>query len=318
MHVFVTSDLGAEVGLASLANAMFRSFQSQLLDGKVGVIVLPYTQIQTPGLLKEKVEALLGERQLMSLTLFGDYWPVEEFNFIFKHTAGVWICYFDGTAMTGDRKVETTPTKFLFERINTIAEQYAAGIHNSFSPEFCPTALTLLDQRCCGKDSAKTQKLISGLMNYNGFQGSLEERFFTFFTEVPVNPPLEKAVLSVGIAAVLGQIDLVANRVKENSYVQRLLQGWDCAVGTASELVNLTHDELHRQYPDAHITCVLKMWVKTEPQIAHSLRSWHPGINVELLVKPFGGGGSPEAAGVRFPWDLHFPYSGVEFNQAMT
>jgi hypothetical protein len=305
--------------LASLIRVIFGEEDVGLIQGLfgdgVGVIVIPMTEINSPGVLKTKVDAELDGRTFDSLTLFGDFWLNKETDFINDTQVVLWNVFFDGTALSASEggRVPMSPTEFLFARVDSVIAHYKPvklmSTMCAVQRSSCPLFFKLLDERCCGKNHIETQSLVTGLMNYHEFSGTLEERFTQFFKRIVREPSLEMAVLAVGHAEVEPQLELVRNRVKENSSVCILVDDVECAVATASELVNLTHEELHKQYPEVPLTCVVKLWVTgKEYQLAHSLRSWNPLIDASAILKPMGGGGSATAAGVRFPTDLHIPY----------
>jgi hypothetical protein len=274
--VFVSSDLCPEFGLIALVRSIARA------QGKsVITIIIPMSEIRAPETLRNAVTRALEGRTIKALYLFGDYWINDEF---LKSVPEVNYMFFNGESkLHGFENHFTSPTTFVFHALD-----YKGPIKN----------YDWLDWRCMGTHVEETQHYISGLMNYAPFQGLLlVDRFEHLFDDPSGH--IERRILEIGKDVVRYQITLVEERIKENSAVRpwgKLL----VAVSAASEFINLTHDELHKQYPQVFVTCTLKLWIKgAHMMLAYSFRSWDKSIDVLDLVKPLGGGGSPSAAGLR-------------------
>jgi hypothetical protein len=322
MHIFVTSDQGPDLCLASLARAAFNAYGRlpDVGEHKFELVIVPMIEINVMGELEDRIEKKVRAYPLETLTLFGDYWgddDLELYRERYSTKPNIWQYAFDGTATMklapNVTSVESmSATTFLFRRVETIMQQYIPRpitSVGSLKRTACSRFFDLLDDRCRGMNPEDTQALITGCMNYPLFDGSLMERFDCFFEMVTTDPSLETKVLLVGTSMIGPQRLLVQERVKENSSRRVLNCGVLCAVSSASEHINLTHEELNKIYPEAVITCVLKLWINIKDfQMAYSLRSWNESFDVSTLVRPHGGGGTKSAAGVRLPLNFEFPF----------
>ena len=119
-HVFVTSDLGCEVGLTSLARFLAPR-------GKVACVNVPMASIRNPETLHHMIP---GDWPKASITLFGDFWSPDAI--LLLKTGNLLppvVNYrFDGTVWTfNDAKGEwserassgstVSPTAFVIERV---------------------------------------------------------------------------------------------------------------------------------------------------------------------------------------------------------
>jgi hypothetical protein len=319
MFVCVTSDLGAEVAFAVITRLLISHSYGR-------AIVIPMSKIREKGLLELTIKEITGDLALErirgvpvfieQLCLFGDFWNEEELDFAKKSSIKVSQYFFDGSFVNplGNRG-QMNPTKFLFHQIEMYHHfQGMSGVGRDAVTglsindiQKCQQSLDLLDLRCCGKEPLLTQPLISGLMNHPELSGSLEARFHDFFERH--SKKFEKDVLMTGQLIVTSQLEVVKERIKNNSWVTTFSSGFTCAVTSGSEFINMMHEQLHEHYKDIPVTCVLTIWLNNgSPTLAHSFRSWDGVTDVKALVLPSGGGGSPTAAGTRLPIDLHLNY----------
>ncbi len=299
-HIFITSDLGCEVGLTALARFLLPKEQVAWANIKMAEIRKPETLCNT-------LEKLGGKPA--SLSLCGDFWADESLELVRNRYPGVCVYNykFDGVlvepqdAPMGEKP--TTPVGFILARAGAILGdspmlRFAADQHSR--------ALSLLDARCLGVRVAETQPFFTGLCNIRTNDNGLDLEGLIFgllcgeFT-------LDK-VLAVGLPIVRSQIDLARERALKNARKGMLKGGVSYVVTDGPELINLTHDELHAKHPDAKVTIVASLrFAETQPDaVAHSMRSWCD-VDVKQIVGAYGGG-SPTAAGARREVNISLDY----------
>jgi hypothetical protein len=301
-HVFVTSDLGCEVGLTALARFL-------LPKDRVCAINIKMAVIGNPDALIEELKTVRGI--LASVTLCGDFWPEECLERVQDRWPGLDIhnYRFDGTGIRPGLvrvALSDTPTAFIIRRVREIIGespmlQFAAAQH--------ARALDLLDARCQGVRVSETQPFFAGLCNvaYPNAKGplDLEDRLFRLFSgEFTLDE-----VLKIGWTIVQSQIEIARERALKNARSGALKNGMPYVITDGPEFVNLTHEELHSTYPDAKVTIVasLKFADNQADVVAHSMRAWAPDVDVKLIIGAHGGG-SATAAGARRELDIHLDY----------
>ena len=274
--VIVTTEMIPEATVGVLA--------VYLAGNRIAHSITPAKERNVPGILKKKVEEAAARSPISKVIILGDFW---------LKSAPEFYC-----------EVET----LLFDS-NVVREGLLSVLaHITNEPETAaqlqsriPRAFKCMSDRLLGRNASSSQLFSSGLMNAPQYHGSGLERLKQFLEDG--DPEAESSILNIGELIVKGQMTLVEERVK-NDFCHSMLKGHHVAVTAGSEFINLTHDELHAQYPGASFTCVMKTWASSK-EIQYSLRSWM-GINLLTIVEPLGGGGKSDAAAVRLPLNVQF------------
>lgn len=149
------------------------------------------------------------------------------------------------------------------------------------------------------------QAFFTGMMNFEvkHDEKTLFDRFHGFFCGDYDEPE----IIANGQAILNSQLTIVKERVLNNSKQIQLQDGTKAVITEASELVNLTHEALHRQYPDASVTLVVGLKLGNKDELAYSIRSFDASVNAQTLAKKIGGDGTATTAGGRVAIDLPYP-----------
>lgn len=297
VHVFVTSDLGCEVGLASLARF--------LIGPQASCAVIPMSEIKKPS---SFAKVLSANNPIKSLNLCGDFWESKEFTSLIGSSnlfgLDVYRYTFDGR-VRGPKPLETgvSPSRFIISRAAAII-----GENNLLKFAVMETAevCSYLDDRCQSLNVAKTQPFFTGLHNVYPGPVNLEDRIFKLFTrEIALSD-----VMKTGMTIVQSQIEVAHERALKNSRAGILKDGTTYAVTEGPEFCNITHDELHKYHANAQVTIVTSIKFKNgeDDLLAYSLRSWDSKVDVKSLVEKQGGGGSATSSGVRRAIDVHIDF----------
>ncbi len=303
-HAFITSSLGCEVGYTALARCLIPEKMVVCANIKMADIVAPETLVNTL--------VRLSPDKISSVTLLGDFWDSESFDLVKKRYGPIPIynIKFDPAAArygkipdTGDERRPKLPSEFIRERAEAIT-----GTKCILENAVDTRALALIDDRCLSVHVEQTQEFFTGVCNIDrsdsgdapdGPASSLEGTLYrVLHRDIALGE-----VLAVGRKLVACQKGMVQERVRANSRAGAFANGVTFAVADASELVNLTHDALHKAYPAAQVTIVVSLKLigggAKKDAISHSFRSWDPSVDVKKLVGKYGGGSSSAAGGRR-------------------
>lgn len=174
----------------------------------------------------------------------------------------------------------------------------------------------LINDRYRSKNNSATQPLFTGLYNFTKEDLSLLERF----EKLLLDEYLFEDVMKFGNSIVDMQISMTNERAVKNAKKFETTDGKMGVMTDAPELVNLTHEQLVKNYPNVDVTVIVNHKFSNEDkesdeQLAFSVRSYNDELNAEILVKNISpnGGGSKTAAGCRLnvsvtqhlPWVKH-------------
>lgn len=167
-------------------------------------------------------------------------------------------------------------------------------------------ALQTIDLRSRSKATVDTQPFVTGLHNSLP-DDPLENKFYKLFTGVLDYDD----IVAIGNTIVSSQMQVAHERALKNARSGTFRDGTSYVVTDGPEFVNMTHDELHKVFPEAKVTLVasLKFSPRDEDHVAHSLRSWSPAVDVKAMISDVvGSGGSPTAAGCRHTVNVRLDY----------
>lgn len=297
-HVFITSDLGCEVGLTSLVRFL-------LPEKDVRMANISMADIKKPEVLCSTIEKL-SDRPA-SLTLCGDFWGEDSLAQVFEKFPGLAVINykFGGEVVAHNWAAPldpASPVDFIIKRVDQISPRTPA---RDFLLNHYARVGELLDARCRGVDVAATQPFFAGLGNITDEDVNLEERIFNLLSGVYTLDD----VLKIGNTIVKNQIAVARERALRNAREGTLKDGTPYVITNGPEFINLTHEELHCLHSGAKVTIVaaLKFGADQSDQVAHSFRSWSADVDVRAIVGERGGG-SPTAAGGRCDIDVHLDF----------
>lgn len=284
MSLIVTSDIGIESSIASFAKFLCKAIK---------VNIEPVNNLRNPEYLNT-----LDLTNINLLILFGDYWSdlsvipenVETYNIKFdKPLDQVWKILYNHKLT----KYELKDDGLYGLRLEIQSDENGNMVHIPRPSH--STLIELINARVCSHDTEKTQPIIIGIFNYQPELTAYEKYLLLFKEEISLN-----VILTLGNNILRSQLGLVKDRVTKNSRTGIFNNGTSYAVAEAPELVNLTHEELHRQYPDCPVTITISFKLSDkEDQVHHSIRSWSSDINAKEIIGSYGGGSASAAGGRR-------------------
>jgi len=162
------------------------------------------------------------------------------------------------------------------------------------------TLLELIDARQLQVDMQTNQTLFSGVYNYDGFDA--KSKHFARFRELFLNPPtLLEDVTKCGRAVANIQYIMARDRVSANAGMLPLADGKTLvAVCPAPELVVVTHQQLHEEFPEASGTVTMTHRLDRKSRtvsLNYSIRGYGPELDAAALASKVGGGGDKTSAG---------------------
>jgi hypothetical protein len=163
-------------------------------------------------------------------------------------------------------------------------------------------AIKLFDDRLFHRNMDNTQILFTGLSNINTEKSLLDNTIDLF-----KNPESMKSIESEGLKILTSQLMVVRDRVKNNSKIVTLNTGIIASITEATELVNMTHEELQKVHrTDMTIVFCHKL---LNNSIKYSLRSWKDTIDAQEYAKLIGGNGNISSAGGEVDFNLELPWA---------
>lgn len=170
--------------------------------------------------------------------------------------------------------------------------------------------IKFIDERAYGENTLESQALLTGLYNYGDLEMSLFDKFVKLFQcEYPVED-----IISMGKTVISAHIQLSQERAVKNSRQVPLPGGKTAVVTEAPDLVNLTHDALHRKFPEASMTVTLSVKFGQDnkgrgDELAFSFRGFDSSIDVSAYARGLGGDGTSSVAGGRMKFEVPMPFS---------
>jgi hypothetical protein len=274
--VVVTSDLGCELAYSALLRYLMNGVQ--------------YYNVSVDELGQEKSLDKYVTNTTKRLVCIGNFWQDEYLNeLVNEHN---------------ELKLFNIRFPHNFNNILSILDPSLVTPAVLFAIKQHEVLITMIQNICFGKMTQETQPLVTGISNVLT-NLPVEERYYRLFTgELNLN-----GVLDLGNKILESQISMVKERVLKNSRSGTFKDATRYAVTEGHELTNLTHDELHKNYPECKVTIVtsLKYSNGFDDQVSHSLRSWDQNVDVQKLVGEFGRG-TNLASGARYSIDAHIDY----------
>lgn len=191
------------------------------------------------------------------------------------------------------------PANYLFEVAS--ARCGTPLLCNLFRHNF-QQVMDFIDDRCAFEKVDQTQPFFTGFFNTDT-EVELTQRYIKLFSgEYKI-----QAILDLGNLVLQSQRTLIRERVIRNAKVVELQDGKKAVTVEAPELVNLTHEEVHRRFPDTPVTIVVNMKLPSN-ELVFSLRSFDGKSDVASLARKIGGDGKPNCAGGSIPFTCPVPF----------
>jgi len=304
-HIFVSSDLGCEVAATSLARYLAPA-------DTIHCVNAPITSLADIDLfIRDVVPKIIPMGEFKSLTLFGDFWTKKWFTEWAGHySSDVHIMMYTWDGAIHELKNDgwdTTNTFLSMSSFVVSALDRICGIElppaTKFAIKHHSPLLKILNDRSIGQNVEETQPFFTGLANLPG-ENSEEENIYLILTG---EYRLEN-VIKIGLNILKSQRVMARNRAMKNARQGEFKDGTTYVVSEAPELVNLTHEALRKEHPSVDVTiCASLKFTRDQDQVAHSMRSWNPTVDVKKLIGERGGGSST-AAGGRVNIDISLDY----------
>lgn len=165
--------------------------------------------------------------------------------------------------------------------------------------------ITMIDDRFNYRNVEQNQAFFTGMFNLESKNDELTlfDRFYGLFC----GKYDQTDIIAGGQAILNSQLMLAKERVINNSKQIQLQDGTKAVLTEASELVNLTHDALHRKFPDAAVTLVVGLKFGEKDEMSYSIRSFDSDVNAQTLAHKIGGDGTATTAGGRVAIDIPYP-----------
>lgn len=237
----------------------------------------------------------------IKILLLGTYWRQAAI-------AAVSCIYPNAVFTTYMSNLTQGPVAFVCEYAKSIA--LPTNLFTILVQNFYADALHIIDCRFLGKNIVENQAFFTGLFNHSAFDPKMSnfDRFQQFFRGKVTFAELIKT----GAIIVDSQLALCVERAEKNSRTVRLASGQLATVTNGSDLINLTHEALHKK-TETPVTIVLTLKFpesSNKTEIAYSVRSHDEKISaIDLISKlpvedPSKVGGNALAAGGRIPIDV--------------
>lgn len=147
------------------------------------------------------------------------------------------------------------------------------------NPNFGESTLTnnsklfeLLDDRYnCNTDKIiETEPLFAGLSNYIDTKNKMDSLFDTI-QDILFGRVKFDQIMSEGMKIFKAHIALSVDRAEKNSHTVILKDGTKAVITCASDLINLTHEQLHKKYPEINVTITTALQFQKDNTTALSL-----------------------------------------------
>jgi len=267
------------------------------------------------------IDSANAEGTLKRVLFYGTYWRDENLEYFaekLSKTATVHV-YDYGSPVPEAKQSETIgrffggPQKIgLATFTSTFLEEHKlldAMLHTTIL-NFSAPALKLIDDRTFNINQTESEVMFSGMYAVGSPDGKLIDKFVDLFT----GKLRFEDVMKLGKTVVEVRINLARARVLHNSRKIVLADGTEACITNAPELVNVTHDELHKEH-EVPVTITVALNFKGTTTVSLSIRSYDKAINAGALARMIkdkdgkpSGDGNAEAGGGRTNFVLDLPF----------
>ncbi len=297
--VVLCSNLSCEIG----ASAMYKC-----LDEKSHVVSMKIPDAKSFETTSRMIS--LCEINPVQIVMVGTYWLDCLEQLLEKYKDSYFIIYCFGqipkkvnskiSYFCGGRGVG--PAQFIFDlaKKKNLPQTFVKLFEKNYSH-----IIKLIDDRIYNKNIVETQPFYTGFFNYDSMDLTLFEKFTKLFQgEYDFDD-----IIKSGRSIVASQVQMANERVVNNSKEVTLHNGVKAVLTEGPELINLTHDALHKKYPSAQVSLVVSLKFGTKnDELAYSIRSFDDQLNASHLAQKINGDGNQTAAGGRLSFTLPIPF----------
>lgn len=278
----------------------------KVLNENSEIIQMDVSDCKNTVLVQEKMQLSANCLNPCHFIFFGTYWPnMNEIAQTFPNDKYTIYCFGKDAPYPSSpyfnivTSAQESPCQFLFKEATKNTS--SASLISLFVSRYSKV-MSWMDDRMTFKNIHDNQPFFTGMFNIE-HNIPLFDRYMKLFTG---QYDLDY-IVSTGKQIVDSQIHLASERAIHNSKQVELKDGTKAIMTEAPELVNLSHDALKQQYPDAKMTIVVNMKLQSN-QLAYSFRSFNGNVDVSQYARTIQGDGSNTCAGGRIPWTVPVPF----------
>ncbi len=150
----------------------------------------------------------------------------------------------------------------------------------------------LLDFRynCDSDKILETEPLFAGLSNHKESTNdkiiTKMDSLFDTIQDILFGRIKFEQIMNEGMKIFKAHIALSVDRAEKNSHTVILKDGTKAAITCASDLINLTHEQLHKKYPEINVTVTTALQFQKDNTTALSLsvRTYNTDISVKTIL----------------------------------
>lgn len=327
--LILTSTLGCEVGVGAFAS----------ISKEICVHQMTPKDAENSDIVFKEIYALCSKNFSRSVPLtvlmIGTYWKetlLDITRAIIKSTIEKFklVAYCFGSAPKSDADIVTWigqsddpeqwkgPMKYLTEFLPS--KGYDGTLIKYYFQSHEP-AIHLIDDRLKNRNIMETQSFQNGIDASGPPEESLYDKFRKYFS----GSISFASVMTIGRSITDYQMSIVQGRALNNAKQITTNDGIKIVITEAPELINFTHDELHRRFKDASLTAIVNIKFgknnqkreeddksedeKSEDEIGFSFRSYDPNVDASTYAKKLPqGDGSKTSAGGRAKTKIPYPF----------
>ncbi|XWV26443.1 putative orfan [Tupanvirus soda lake] len=298
--VILSSTFPCEIGAAAVYHC---------LDKDSCVVLMSITEAKN---FDKTVDAIIKCNPTpQTIIMIGTYWKDELENLLERFCGATFCLYCFGECLN----IEASnlkqfsgasgigPTKYL---IDLVIDKYGnSSLFNLFINSFS-VVFKFIDDRIYNKNIVDNQFFYTGLFNYDN-EGPTTTLFEKFMNLLEGRYDLTD-IIETGRVITSAQMCMARERAKNNAKKITLKNGESAVVSEACDLINLTHDALHLEYPECQVSVLLQMRFGEQDQLAYSVRSFDQSVDASVFGKAVNGDGNKTAAGGRLNHEFPIPF----------
>ena len=241
------------------------------------------------GIIEKQIIEKVNPTNKTDLLFIGSYWNEEMIERLSKIENVSIVRYnFPAMQLSSNPEYEKRPHFWVFNYIlnhKTGFTNLSSSLKEALILQPHLEFLALLDDRYNGVNVLETEVLFSGL-----YVGPIDTNacdiLFNNVLSVFQHKSTFKTIMEIGRPIVQMRLSLANERAINNSSVRILSDGTKAAFTNAPDLVNVTHEMLHKRYPDVEVTVTMAIQLKNEnPELSLSIRK--QGENSKFDLKEF-------------------------------
>lgn len=305
--LFYINTMAAEAGVAALAE----------MTGRIACVGHTVEEAKIKALFCQGLGRIPDSQNLKNVILLGSYWSrqsyLKEMEYL-KNTQVYMYSFGDSSVelhpsvtrpaiVCNGEKAGVGPAEFLISTIKDLA-WYSRSFEAVVN--YNRNIIDIIDDRALSRNVISTQQFFSGLFNAEATKDlkAVFEQFVTVFSGLVTFDEL----MEVGRAVVNCHMGMARSRALQNSKEIKTADGKRFRVTVAPELINLTNDALHEQFPECDGSATVSILFTDKEQLQFSFRMYNPETNAQHFARAVGGDGSSTISGGRIPFYVPFPF----------